>query len=149
MSIAMSNDARLLSVRASAGKSSSASITFGSTSRRRARHVSLRSKSVVPRPIRESASAVRTPTTPPPTTATRSPRVGSASHTMFTAVSALARSVAREVGSVTGTALRKSPAFPVWISPCGFSANTRSFLPGSRDALDHLSPTHAYPYRQG
>ena len=74
--------------------------------------------------IRAASHATRRPTAPPPTTAMRAPTAGAPSQRTFTAVSALAASAARPVGtsSGSGTTAVAGTTKRVW---CGCRQKTR------------------------
>ena len=83
---------------------------------------------------------------PAPTTATRSPTSGRASHIAFTAVSTVPASTAREAGTDDGTTVtaEAGTTYAVW---CGYRQNT--VRPTNEDGPSSTTPTLRYPYFTG
>src|SRR6185436_14244418 len=72
---------------------------------------------------RASRRATQQPTIPAPTTATRSPTSGAASHNALTAVSTVPASTARDSGTPSGTTVT-APAGTTYAVWCGYRQKT-------------------------
>ena len=72
---------------------------------------------------RASSRATQHPTIPAPTTATRSPTSGAASHNALTAVSTVPASTARDNGTPSGTTVT-APAGTTYAVWCGYRQKT-------------------------
>src|SRR3954447_6589090 len=95
---------------------------------------------------RASRRATQQPTIPAPTTATRSPTSGGASHNAFTAVSTVPASTARAGGTPSGTTVT-APAGTTYAVWCGYRQKT--VRPRSSGGPCSTAPTFRYPYLTG
>src|SRR3954447_25202143 len=95
---------------------------------------------------RASRRATQQPTIPAPTTATRSPTSGAASHRALTAVSTVPASTARAGGTSSGTTLT-APAGTTYAVWCGYRQKT--VRPRSSGGPCSTAPTFRYPYLTG